>query len=107
MRITMKTLSASPEGTLHIGQTYDVPGQVSRERARELLDGGYAVREDEDPATIERTEEAADKPLEKRTVEQLKAYADEHDISIPEDGKKADILKAIVEALAQRQGAQE
>lgn len=37
----------------------------------------------------------ADKPLDKMTVEELKAYAAAHGIELPEKGVKADILTAI------------
>ncbi|MFJ5059027.1 hypothetical protein ACIP96_06360 [Streptomyces nigra] len=110
MRITMKTLSAHPDGTLEIGQTYEVPGQCSKERAQDLLDGGYAVLTDEDPATAERAEPAAaddDKPLEKRTVEQLKAYAAEREIELGDASKKAEILDKITTELERREAEDE
>ncbi|NEB00620.1 hypothetical protein [Streptomyces sp. SID13726] len=110
MRITMKTLSAHPEGTLENGKTYDVPGQCSEDRAVELLDGGYAVLAEEDlaaagPGTRAEpdTEIEADKPLEKRTVEQLKAFAAEQQIDLGDASKKAEILDAITTELARRE----
>lgn len=108
MRITMKTLSAHPDGTLEIGKTYDVPAQCSRERADELLDGGYAVLEDADPATADPAAAEPDtgdetKPLEKRTVEQLKAFAAEEDIDLGDASKKAEILDKITAELARRE----
>jgi len=39
MRLTMKTLSAGPAGTIQPGQTVDVPD----EEGRALVRGGYAV----------------------------------------------------------------
>jgi len=106
MRITMKALSAHPDGTLENGQTYEVPGQCSEERAQELLDGGYAVPADEDPSSADAAKPAEpvdDKPLEKRTVDQLKAYADEQDIDLGDASKKAEILDAITTELARRE----
>lgn len=107
MRITMKTLSAHPDGTLDNGKTYEVPGQCSRERAKELLDGGYAVRADEDPAAAAPPEPAddgpGDKPIEKYTVAELTAYAAEHRIDLGDAGKKAELLDAIVTELARRE----
>lgn len=104
----MKTLSAHPDGTLEIGKTYEVPGQCSQERAVELLDGGYAVDADEDlsaadPGPADPAEPEADKPLEKRTVEQLKAYAAAQEIDLGDAGKKAEILDAITTELARRE----
>lgn len=106
MRITMKSLSAHPDGTLENGQTYEVPGQCSTERAQELLDGGYAVLADEDPATADRTETdepAGDKPLERYKVDELKAFAAEQDIDLGDAGKKAEILDKITAELARRE----
>lgn len=110
MRITMKTLSAHPEGTLENGRTYEVPGQCSEERAVELLDGGYAVLAEEDlaaadPGTRAEPEPEAedDKPLEKRTVDQLKAYAAEQEIDLGDASKKAEILDKITTELARRE----
>ncbi|GGN47803.1 hypothetical protein GCM10011578_101590 [Streptomyces fuscichromogenes] len=108
MRITMKTLSAHPDGTLEIGKTYEVPGQCGEERAAELLDGGYAVLAEEDlsaddPGPAEAADPEADKPLEKRTVDQLKAYAAEHGIDLGDAGKKAEILDRITTELARRE----
>jgi len=100
MRITMKTLSASPEGTLHPGRVYAVPRDVARERAMDLLDGGYAVRTDDDPATrtpAPATEDDGpqDKPLAKQSLAELQAYAAENDIDLGDAVKKADVLAAI------------
>lgn len=110
MRITMKSLSAHPDGTLENGQTYEVPGQCSEERAKDLLDGGYAVLADEDPATATPAEPTAsedDKPLEKRSIEQLKAYASEHNIDLGDAVKKAEILDKITTELARREAENE
>lgn len=90
----MKTLAAGPDGARYPGRTYD----VTSSEGKELVEGGYAVRAEDDPA--ERVGTTQDKPLDKYTVEQLRAYADAHDISLPEDGRKADLLKAIQDAEA-------
>lgn len=108
MRITMKTLSAHPEGTLENGQTYEVPGQCSEERAAELLDGGYAVLAEEDlaaagPGARAEADTDTDKLLEKRTVEQLKAYAAGQEIDLGDASKKAEILDKITTELARRE----
>ena len=44
--------------------------------------------------------EADAKPLDKMKVDELKAYAAERNIDLPEGANKADILKAIQEAEA-------
>lgn len=106
MRITMKALSAHPDGTLENGQTYEVPGQCGEERAQELLDGGYAVLADEDPSAADPAKPAepeADKPLEKRNIDELRAYAAEQDIDLGDAKKKAEILDAITTELARRE----
>ncbi len=46
MRISMKALAAFPDGALEEGKTYD----VERGRAKSLIDGGYAVAAEDDPA---------------------------------------------------------
>lgn len=42
------------------------------------------------------------KPLDKMKVDELKAYAEEHNISLPDGAKKDEILKAIQEAEAEQ-----
>lgn len=46
MRVTMKTLSATPQRTLQPGQTADLP----RDEAEALIEGRFAVAADKDPA---------------------------------------------------------
>jgi hypothetical protein len=95
-RITMLSLSASPEGVLEQGKTYDVPGDVARVRAQELVDGGFALLEGTLPGTGKKaTAPAGPAPLDKRTVEQLLAYAAENDLDLGGATKRADILAAI------------
>lgn len=62
MRITMKTLSASPTGALQRGQTYDLPP----ERARRLVERGFATLAEDDPAAREPA--AAKKTAVKKTA---------------------------------------
>ncbi|NUT96732.1 MAG: hypothetical protein HOY78_32395 [Saccharothrix sp.] len=99
MRITMMTLAAGPGGALEAGRTYQVPQQVSRRQAQELLDGGYAVEADRDPAArpsaTDDPEQVPDKPLAKYTVPELQAYAAGHGIDLGEATRKADVLAAI------------
>lgn len=57
--------------------------------ARRLKDLGYAVEG-----------EAEAKPLDKMKIEELKAYAAEHNINLGEAAQKADILQAIQAALS-------
>lgn len=104
VRITMKTLAAGPDGALQAGHSYLVPDQVSRAQAEELLDGGYAILDGQTaPAAAAAAEDGDGKPLEKRTVEELKAYADEQDIDLGPAAKKAEILDVITAELAKRE----
>ena len=59
--------------------------------AKKLQDMGYAV-----DGEAETNDEA--EPISKMTVEELKAYADEHGIDLGEATKKKDILATIQEA---------
>ncbi len=99
MRITMLTLSASPEGVLEAGRTYDVPSDLTRERARQLLDAGCAIEEGRRPAADQEPGAGGqdnDAPsLEARTVAQLRAYAAENDIDLGPAKSKAEVLAAI------------
>lgn len=96
-RVTMKTLYAGPGRAVQAGQT----AEFEDSEAAALVAGGYGVYEGD---TRPRPEtEAGDKPLEKQTVEQLKAYAAEHDIDLGDAAKKADILAAIAKASAEEE----
>lgn len=94
-RVTMKTLYAGPTRSVQAGQT----AEFDDAEAEALVSGGYAVYEGdarpEPRSTAGPKTDPGDKPLEKMTVDQLKAYADEHDISLPPDGRKADLVAAI------------
>lgn len=100
MQITMLTLAAGPERTLEAGRTYDVPGDVPRDVAEQLLDGGYAVPVGgrakpaaKTPKTPPGGEAAG--PLDKLKVEELKAYAAENELDLGGATKRDDILAAI------------
>jgi hypothetical protein len=101
MRVRFERRMASPTMSAQPGQIVDLPEDEAlkrikagvctavdqpKPRLRDRLPG----RRKEEPADLPK-----DKPLEKQTVEQLKAYAEKHDISLPEGAKKADILAAI------------
>lgn len=45
--------------------------------------------------TVEAESAAAQKPVGKMTVDELRAYAAEKGIALPEDGKKTDFIAAI------------
>lgn len=102
-RVTMKTLYASPSRTVAAGAT----AEFEDAEAEALVTGGYGVYEGDTRPRPEATPSAEDgpeeKPLDKMTVEQLKAYADEHDISLPPDGRKADLVAAIEAELKDRE----
>ncbi|WP_406262562.1 hypothetical protein OIA45_39740 [Streptomyces chartreusis] len=101
--ITMKTLAAGPAGTFEEGRTYRVGDQVPRELAEQLLTGGYAVSGESETPPPAPADPEADKPLEKYTVEQLKAFAAEHKIDLGDAAKKAELLDAITTELARRE----
>lgn len=112
MRVQFTRPVASPGLSASAGKILDLP----EDQALTRIELGHCVAVDPPKPRLRdllpgrrkaKPEAAEDKPLDKLTVDQLKAYADEHDISIPEGGKKADILAAITEALAQREAPQE
>ncbi|WP_060880164.1 hypothetical protein [Streptomyces scabiei] len=97
-RVTMKTLYASPERTVQAGAT----AEFEDAEAEGLVAGGYGVYEGDTRPKPESADKPVDKPLDRMTVEQLRGYADEHDISLPPDGKKADLVAAIEAELQAR-----
>jgi hypothetical protein len=112
MRVQFTRPVASPGLSASAGQILHLPDDEALTR----IELGHCVALDQPKPRLRdrllgrskaEPKAAADKPLDKLTVEQLKAYADEHDLSIPEDGKKADILAAITDALAEREETQE
>ncbi|MFM9634377.1 hypothetical protein ACKI10_43350 [Streptomyces galilaeus] len=111
MRVQFIRRVASPTLTAQPGQIIDLPD----EQALKRIKAGHCTAVDQPKARLRdrlpgrRKEDAGpgDKPLDKLTVDQLKAYADEHDISLPESNKKADILAAVTAALEERQGTQQ
>ncbi|WTW96599.1 hypothetical protein OG216_25960 [Streptomycetaceae bacterium NBC_01309] len=105
--LRMLTLYAGPDRVVQAGAT----ARFEEDEAAALVAGRYAVDADpqpslpapsappvdvvdlEDPAVAARAAE-----LGKLTVPGLKDHADEHDISLPPDGKKADLVAAIIAA---------
>ncbi|WP_405930325.1 hypothetical protein [Streptomyces sp. NBC_00827] len=94
--ITMKTLYASATRSVQAGQT----AEFEDAEADALVAGGYGVYEGDTRPRPRQVEvvELKDKPLEKQTVDQLTAYAAEHEIDLGDATKKADILAAITAA---------
>lgn len=107
-RVTMNTLYAGPAGSVGIGQT----GEFHDEEAEQLVAGGYGVYADT-PRTRAAARPAGpgpdsgEKPVERMNVEQLKAYAAEHDIALGDATKKAEILAAVVAELERRRDEDE
>uniref|UniRef100_A0AAU1ZZF2 Rho termination factor-like N-terminal domain-containing protein n=1 Tax=Streptomyces sp. NBC_00093 TaxID=2975649 RepID=A0AAU1ZZF2_9ACTN len=114
MRVEFTRPVASPGLSAHAGQILDLP----EDEALQRIEAGHCTAVDQPKPSLREkffsrkgksgsgTAPAAEpdaKPLDKMTVEQLRAYADEHDISLPEDGKKADLLAAIEAELADRE----
>lgn len=115
MRVEFTRGVASPRLTARPGQILDLPEAEALKR----IEAGHAVAVDQprprlrDRLPGRRKSEPKAEPkddgnaLEKLTVEQLKAYADEHDISLPEGGKKAELLAAIAAALEEREDTEQ
>lgn len=112
IRVQFTRAVAGPRLSARPGQILDLPDDQAKQR----IDAGHAVAvgqpkprlrdrlpgrrkpEPKQPPAPKTPDDAADgKALEKLTVDQLKEYADERDISLPE-GKKADLIAAIVAA---------
>lgn len=103
MRVEFTRRVANPSFQARPGQVLDLPEAEALKRIEaghctpvdeprgRLVDRlrGRKAKDDKAPGPAE------DRPLDKLTVEQLKAYADERDISLPPDGKKADLIAAI------------
>lgn len=110
MRVQFTRPVASPGLSATAGQILDLPDEDALKR----IEAGHATAVDQPKTSLRErflgrsgktgpdTEPDA-KPLDKLTVEQLKAYADEHDISLPEAGKKADLVAAIEAELTERE----
>ncbi|MFD9445506.1 hypothetical protein ACFWBR_42325 [Streptomyces sp. NPDC060006] len=98
-RVTMKTLYAGPDRTVQAGQT----AEFEEAEAEALVAGGYGIYEGDTRPKPETAAEPKDKPLDKRSVDELKAYAAEHEIDLGTATKKADILAAIAAAEDARQ----
>lgn len=98
-RVTMKTLYAGPDRSVPAGAT----AAFDDAEAEALVRGGYGVYEGDSRPKPVSSAEPADKPLDKQTVEQLKAYAAQHDIDLGDAGKKAEILDRITTELERRE----
>ncbi|MEU9654199.1 SAP domain-containing protein [Streptomyces sp. NPDC048110] len=111
IRVQFTRAVASPTLSARPGQVLDLPDAQAQQR----IDAGHAVavgqpkprlrdrlpgrRKPEPKQTTAPQHDALDgKALEKLTVDQLKEYADDRDISLPEGGRKADLIAAIVAA---------
>ncbi|WP_432193806.1 hypothetical protein [Streptomyces sp. bgisy027] len=116
MRIEFTRPVASPTLTARAGEIRDLPEAEALKR----IDAGHAVAVDQPKPRLRdrlpgrrKTEPKAeqkaaeDTPLEKLTVEQLKAYADAQDISLPEKAKKDELLAVITAALEEREDGRE
>lgn len=113
MRVEFTRPVASPGLSAYAGQILDLPDEDALQR----IEAGHCTAVDQPKQSLREkflgrrgksrpdaapTEPDA-RPLDKMTVEQLKAYADEHDISLPEVGKKADLVAAIEAELTERE----
>jgi hypothetical protein len=103
MRVEFTRRVATPAFSARPGQVLDLPEAEALKR----IEAGHCLPVDEPRARlVDRLRgrkaksgqvpgPAEGSPLDKLTVEQLKAYADERDISLPPDGRKADLIAAI------------
>ncbi|MCZ4604987.1 Rho termination factor N-terminal domain-containing protein [Streptomyces sp. Lzd4kr] len=115
MRVEFTRPVAGPALRARAGEVRDLPEAEALKR----IDAGHAVAVDQPKPRLRdrlpgrrakakaEQKAAEDTPLEKLTVEQLKAYADEHDIPLPEGARKAEIIAAITPFLEEREGGRE
>ncbi|MFD6421712.1 hypothetical protein [Streptomyces sp. NPDC060198] len=101
MRVTMRSLYAGPERTVAAGDTAD----FGVAEAAALVKGGYGVYADAPPRTAADADTDAEKPLERRTLEQLRAYAAAHDIDLGDATLKTDVLRLVLAEVEQRRDA--
>ncbi|OII60108.1 hypothetical protein BJP40_00670 [Streptomyces sp. CC53] len=103
MRVQFTRRVANPRFSARPGQIVDLPEAEALTR----IAAGHCTAVDTPtqrrPAAPARQRQAPqDSPLEKLTVPQLQEYADERDISLPDGGRKADLVQAIQDAEAAR-----
>ncbi|MEW2635258.1 hypothetical protein AB0903_27340 [Streptomyces sp. NPDC048389] len=117
MRVEFTRTVANPSLSARAGEIKDVPEAEAVKR----IEAGHAVAVDQprtrlrdrlpglrkQQAKAESKAPEEDKPLDKLTVEQLRAYAEEQDISLPEKARKDELLKVIGEALEEREGTEQ
>jgi hypothetical protein len=106
MRVQFTQRVANPKFSARPGQVLDLPDEEALKR----IGAGHCTPVDQPktsllgrirgrkPKADQAPGPAEDKALEKLTVEQLRAYADSYDISLPPDGRKADLVAAIKDA---------
>lgn len=73
----------------------EYPKFPTDERIAELKAGDFIGVVGEKPTEDEMVEETVEKPTEKNTVADIKAYLDENKIEYADDAKKADLLALI------------
>lgn len=105
-RVRFEHPMASPTRSARAGQVLDLPPEEAARR----VEARQCVYTDDAPSIPDETAEAAkpagpeaDKPLEKRTVDQLKVFAAEQEIDLGDASKKAEILDRITTELARRE----
>lgn len=86
MRVTMRTLAAGPDGTMHPDKTYDLPPK----QAQELIKAGAAVAaEPKAPAVpVQRPVEPATKPGGNSSRKNGEQESEAPSDPAPEDPKK-------------------
>lgn len=113
MRVQMLRLMANPEhGTVPAGEVIDLPAAEARKR---IAAGDCKPLGNESPRHAPAPAPPAgpagpggqgdEVPVEKMTVDQLKAYAAEQDIDLGDATKKDDIRVAVLAELERRRDA--
>ncbi|WP_405710087.1 hypothetical protein OG264_16070 [Streptomyces xanthophaeus] len=101
-RVTMHTLYAGPERSVAAGQS----AEFADEEAARLVRGGFGVYADE-PARAAAAD-TGDKPIERMTVPELRAYAAAEGIDLGDAKSKAEVQAVVAAALeAAREAGQQ
>ncbi|MGW1127461.1 hypothetical protein [Streptomyces sp. NPDC002526] len=111
MRVQMLRLMSNPRhGTVPAGAVIDLPAAEARKRiaagdCKPLEDERRTTRAPNEPATPKESATTEALPVEKMTVEQLRAYAAAEDIDLGNATLKADVLGIVVGELERRRDA--
>ncbi|ONH35722.1 hypothetical protein [Protofrankia sp. BMG5.30] len=111
MKVRFLRRVANPVFSAQPGDVRDLPEQ---DAAKRIAAGDCVAVDQPKPRLRDRLRRQpelaappapADKPLDRLTVDELREYADEHDIDLGEASKKADIIAVIRAAAGEGDGA--